>query len=132
MWRRRWPHTSLQLDSIADKINVSERQLLRIMQSALNESLHSYTARQRIERAVLYMQIEEMTLKESSAMVGYDNPQSFSKAFKKQMGISAKTYIKSLYSRLESYVQSSGNKLKLQVDFPIKNAEKVMKIKEHG
>ncbi|SFL47742.1 AraC family transcriptional regulator [Proteiniphilum acetatigenes] len=107
-------HTPLQLNLIADKINVSQRQLVRIMRSALNESLHSYIARQRIERAVLFMQIEEMTLKELSAMVGYDNPQSFSKAFRKQMGISPKTYIKSLQSRLESYVQSSGNNNNLQ------------------
>lgn len=107
-------HTPLQLDSIADKINVSQRQLLRIMQSALNESLYSYVARQRIERAVLYMQIEEMTLKELSSMVGYDNPQSFSKAFKRQMGISPKTYIKSLQTRLEGYAQNSGNKNNLQ------------------
>ena len=107
-------HTPLQLDSIADKINVSQRQLLRVMRSALNESLYSYVARQRIERAVLYMQLEDMNLKKLSAMVGYDNPQSFSKAFRKQMGISPKTYIKSLQSRLESYVQSSGNKKNLQ------------------
>lgn len=103
-------HSPLQLDLIANKINVSQRQLLRIMRSALNESLYSYVARQRIERAVLYMQIEEMNLRKLSAMVGYDNPQSFSKAFKKQMGISPKTYINSLQSRLEGYVQSSGNR----------------------
>ncbi len=107
-------HTPLQLDSIADKINVSQRQLLRIMRSALNESLYSYVARQRIERAVLYMQLEDMNLKKLSAMVGYDNPQSFSKAFRKQMGISPKTYIKSLQTRLEGYVKNSGNRNNLQ------------------
>lgn len=107
-------HTPLQLDSIADKINVSQRQLVRIMRSELNESLYSYVARQRIERAVLYMQTEEINLKKLSAMAGYDNPQSFSKAFRKQMGISPKTYMKSLQTRLEGYVQSSGNKYDLQ------------------
>ncbi len=107
-------HTPLQLDSIADKINVSQRQLLRIMRSSLNESLYSYVARQRIERAVLYMQTEDMNLKKLSEMVGYDNPQSFSKAFRKQMGISPKTYIKSLQTRLEGYVKNSGNRNNLQ------------------
>ena len=34
-------HLPLQLDVIADKINVSQRQLLRIMRSALNESLYT-------------------------------------------------------------------------------------------
>lgn len=84
------------------------------MRSALNESLYSYVARQRIERAVLYMQLEDMNLKKLSAMVGYDNPQSFSKAFRKQMGISPKTYIKSLQTRLEGYVKNSGNRNNLQ------------------
>lgn len=107
-------HTPLQLDSIAGKMNVSQRQLLRIMRSALNESLYSYIARQRVERAVLYMQIEKMSLKKLSEMVGYDNPQSFSKAFRKQMGISPKTYIKSLQTRIEGYVQGSGDMNNLQ------------------
>lgn len=107
-------HTPLQLDSIAGKMNVSQRQLLRIMRSALNESLYSYIARQRVERAVLYMQIEKMSLKKLSEMVGYDNPQSFSKAFRKQMGISPKTYIKSLQTRIEGYVQGSGGMNNLQ------------------
>lgn len=107
-------HTPLQLDSIAGKMNVSQRQLLRIMRSRLNESLYSYIARQRIERAVLYMQTDEINLKKLSEMVGYDNPQSFSKAFRKQMGISPKTYIKSLQTRIEGYVQGSGGMNNLQ------------------
>lgn len=107
-------HLPLQLDAIADRINVSQRQLLRIMRSALNESLYAYVARQRVERAVLFMQTEEMSLTKLSAMVGYDNPQSFSKAFKKQFGISPKAYINKLQSRLEGYIQSSGNRSSFQ------------------
>ena len=107
-------HLPLQLDVIADKINVSQRQLLRIMRSALNESLYAYVARQRLERAVLYMQTERMSLTKLAEMVGYNNPQSFSKAFKKQFGIPPKTYIDELQSRLEGYVQSSGNRSDIQ------------------
>ncbi|MDD3039257.1 GyrI-like domain-containing protein [Bacteroides sp.] len=107
-------HLPLQLDVIADKINVSQRQLLRIMRSALNESLYAYVARQRIERAVLCMQTEDISLTKLAEMVGYDNPQSLSKAFKKQFGISPKAYRDELQSRLEGYVQSSGNRSRLQ------------------
>ena len=60
-------HQPLQLNVIADKMNVSQRQLLRMMSSALNEPLYTYIARQRIERAVLYMQTEEMCVTE----IGY-------------------------------------------------------------
>lgn len=55
-------HQPLQLDVIAERICVSRRQLLRIMRSALDESLYAYMARQRMERAIMYMQTEEMTL----------------------------------------------------------------------
>lgn len=86
----------LALDKLADLIHVSQRQLIRIMRSALNEPLSSYIARQRMERSVLYMQIEKMNLTRLAEKVGYDNPQSFSKAFKKHFGISPKTYINEL------------------------------------
>ena len=102
-------HQPLQLDVIAERICVSRRQLLRIMRSALDESLYAYMARQRMERAIMYMQTEEMTLAELAARVGYDNPQSFSKAFKKQLCISPKTYINELRNRLQKYVKNSGD-----------------------
>ena len=46
-------HQPLQLNVIADIVNMSQRQLLRMMSSALDEPLYSYVARQRVERAVL-------------------------------------------------------------------------------
>ena len=55
-------HLPLRLDIIAGQVNVSEQQLLRIMKGALNESLYAYVARQRVERAVLYMHTEDMSL----------------------------------------------------------------------
>ncbi|GHV18079.1 AraC family transcriptional regulator [Bacteroidia bacterium] len=72
--------------------------------------MYAYVARQRVERAVMYMQTEEMSLTKLAEMVGYDNPQSFSKAFKKQFGISPKLYMNELRMKLEGYVKSSGNR----------------------
>ena len=107
-------HRRLQLDIIANQIHVSRRQLLRIMRSSLNESLSAYVARQRMERAVMYMQTEKMSLTKLSEMVGYDNPQSFSKAFKKQFGQSPKAYMNELQTILESFVKS-GNSLQSEI-----------------
>ena len=100
----------LTLNTLANQFNVSQRQLLRIMRAFLNEPLSAYIARQRMERAVMYMQTEEMSLTKLAEMVGYDNPQSFSKAFKKQFGLSPKTYINELHARMESYVKNRGNR----------------------
>ena len=103
-------HQPLALDKLADRIHVSQRQLLRIMRLSLNESLSAYVARQRMERAVMYMQAEKMSLTTLSEMVGYDNPQSFSKAFKKQFGTSPKAYMNERQTRLENYLKNSGNR----------------------
>jgi AraC-like DNA-binding protein/DNA gyrase inhibitor GyrI len=103
-------HLPLALDQLADRIYVSQRQLLRIMRSSLDEPLYAYIARQRVERAVMYMQTGKTSLTKLAEMVGYDNPQSFSKAFKKQFGTSPKAYMNELRTRLENYMQSSGNR----------------------
>lgn len=96
-------HQPIQLKAIADNVHVSQRQLLRMMSTELNESLYAYVARQRMERAILYMQIEEMGLQDLAMSVGYANSQSFSKAFKKQFGVSPKAYIKKLQADLDRY-----------------------------
>lgn len=102
-------HLPLRLDIIAGQVNVSERQLLRIMKGALNESLYAYVARQRVERAVLYMHTEDMSLADLASRVGYDNPQSFSKAFKKQFSVSPKAYMDKLRVRLREETEKWSN-----------------------
>ena len=106
-------HQPLALDILADKMCVSVRQLLRIMSSSLNEPLSAYVARQRMERAVMYMQTEKMNLTKLAEMVGYDNPQSFSKAFKKQFDTSPKAYMTELQERLKNFVKSNDNRQNL-------------------
>ena len=103
-------HKPLQLDVIADRVHVSQRQLLRIARSFLNESLSAYVARQRMERAVMYLQTEEHSLTALAEKVGYDNPQSFSKAFKKQFGISPMAYMNKRNAQLENQVNNCDKK----------------------
>ena len=67
-------HQPLQLNVISDIVNMSQRQLIRMMSSVLNEPLYPYVAMQNVERAVLYMQTEDMSLQNLIGLVGYDNP----------------------------------------------------------
>lgn len=90
----------LRVDAIAELVHLSSRQLLRITRLFINESLYSYITRQRMERAILHMQMGNISLSELALMLGYDNPQSFSKAFKKQFGLSAKAYLNQLQEKL--------------------------------
>lgn len=104
-------YNPLKLDILARQIHVSQRQLLRIMHSFLNESLYSYIARQRVERSILYMQTKDINLSKIAEMVGYNNSQSFSKAFKKHFGISPRVYMNTFQDRLKGYVKNSENLL---------------------
>lgn len=67
-------HQPLQLNVIADIVNMSQRQLLCMMSSVLNEPLYPYVARQHVERSSEYMQTEDMSLQNLIGLVGYDNP----------------------------------------------------------
>lgn len=98
----------LTTERIAAEAAVSERQLLRIMRAALDEPLAAYIARQRAERAALYLLSEEMPLGRLAETVGYDNPQSLSKAFKRQFGISPCRYMQRLKARLAQMVEHCG------------------------
>ena len=120
-------HLPLRLDIIAGQVNVSERQLLRIMKGALNESLYAYVARQRVERAVLYMHTEDMSLADLASRVGYDNPQSFSKAFKKQFSVSPKAYMDKLRARLIFLIIFKGPKFISKGDLPSINFTELSK-----
>ena len=98
-------HTPIRLNNVAKQVNVSKRQLIRIMYSHLEEPLYTYITRLRMERAIMYMQTEAMSLTKLAMMVGYDSPHSFSKAFKKQFKSSPKEYIKELQDRLREYTK---------------------------
>jgi DNA gyrase inhibitor GyrI/AraC-like DNA-binding protein len=98
-------HEPLLLDGIAALVHVSQRQLLRTMRTSLSEPLSAYIARQRVERAVMHMQTENLTLAALAEKVGYGNSQSFSKAFKKHFGLSPRVYVHELQARRGSLVR---------------------------
>lgn len=104
-------YNPLKLDILARQIHVSQRHLLRIMNSYLDESIYSYIARQRVERSILYMQAKDINLSKIAEMVGYNNSQSFSKAFKKHFGISPRAYMNTFQDRLKGYVKNSDNSI---------------------
>lgn len=93
-------YTPLKLDILARRLNISSHHFHRIMKSYLNEPLATYITRQRMERAVMYMQTDELPLKELAIKVGYETPQSFSRAFSNYSGFSPAAYKKTLYNRM--------------------------------
>lgn len=81
-------HHPINLTSLAREVCISPYHFHRIMGAYLNEPLGTYITRQRVERAATYLQQRPVSLQELAEKVGYETPQSFSKAFKKHFGIS--------------------------------------------
>ena len=78
----------LRVETLAREVCLSEYHFHRIMRAYLHEPLATYIARQRVERAVMYLQMKNIHLAQVAEMVGYETPQSLSKAFKQFFGIS--------------------------------------------
>ena len=81
-------HQTLSSEMLAMEMNMSVYHFHRLFKSYLQETISAYITRQRMERAVMYLQTRDLSLQELSEKVGYDTPQSFSKAFKRYFGFS--------------------------------------------
>jgi len=82
----------LDLEYLAEISNYSPFHFHRIMSAYLGESLGAYIVRIRLETAVSLLRYSEMAVGDVAFKVGYENPASFNKAFKKRFGISPNEY----------------------------------------
>ena len=101
----------LRVETLAREVCLSEYHFHRIMRAYLHEPLATYIARQRVERAVMYLQMKNIRLAQVAEMVGYETPQSLSKAFKQFFGISPQTACRTLrrIQHSEKGVSETGN-----------------------
>lgn len=78
----------LQLTSIADECSVTGSYLSRLFSEHLDMKFIDYLNRYRVNQAVLLLRGTELSIKEVSFKVGYQDPNYFSRIFRKIMGIS--------------------------------------------
>ncbi|MDA3957120.1 response regulator [Oceanispirochaeta sp.] len=78
----------LQLTSVADECSVTGSYLSRLFTEHLDTKFIDYLNRYRVNQAVLLLRDKNISIKEASFMVGYQNPNYFSRIFRKIMGIS--------------------------------------------
>lgn len=81
-------YESITVGILAEKMCVSPYHFHRIMRSHINESLATYITRQRVERAAQLLQTGKWKLNDLADKIGFETPQSLSKAFKKHFGLS--------------------------------------------
>ncbi|NQU86467.1 MAG: AraC family transcriptional regulator [Mariniphaga sp.] len=85
---------TLDIDALAAIGNYSVFHFHRIMRAYLGESLGAYVVRLRLETAVNLLRYSELPVADVAFKVGYENPTSFNKAFKKRFAISPNEFRK--------------------------------------
>lgn len=83
---------NISVTEIADYLSLERKYFSRIFKDHLNASPNSYIANYRFMKACELLESTPMNVAQIAEKVGYDNPFSFSRAFKKQKGMSPSRY----------------------------------------
>ncbi|NOU69822.1 ABC transporter substrate-binding protein [Paenibacillus sp. LMG 31461] len=83
---------ALSLEELADTLECTSRQLLRLFKNQMNTSPIDYLIQLRVNKAKELLIYTDRTLKEISESVGYADSYYFSRIFKKQEGVSPKRF----------------------------------------
>ena len=86
------------IELLAAKLNISPYYLSHLFKDYTGQSFTQYLTDFRIEKAVELMRVPEYSLSQIGEMVGYDDPNYFSRVFKKKKGINARDFRKQLLS----------------------------------
>jgi AraC family transcriptional regulator len=83
---------NLDIETLAQIGNYSPYHFHRIMRGYLGESLGAFIVRQRLETSVNLLRYTNLIIGDIAFKIGYENPSSFNKAFKKRFGVSPIDY----------------------------------------
>ena len=94
----------LSLEQMAGKAALSPYHFHRLFHDTIGETPKQYTQRLRLERAAFYLKIQDATILEIALNLGFQAPETFTRAFKRWFGVTPKQY---RYSDGRSLDQSS-------------------------
>ncbi len=84
----------IQLSDVAEKCRVTTSYLSRLFSDHLNTSFIDFLNRYKLNIAMKLLKDENQSVKEVSYLVGYQDPNYFSRIFKKYMNMTPSEYIK--------------------------------------
>lgn len=90
---RHLDNTDLQIDDIADAMNMGRSNFYRKLKGILNMSPNEYLRLFRLKQAASILKEGTYGVVEVSYMVGFSTPSYFSNCFKKQFGVLPKDFI---------------------------------------
>lgn len=86
--------SDLNINIIAEGIGRNPKYISRVFKEETGEGILDYVNRQRIRKAQVLMQSENMTLEQIGGMVGYASSKTFRQAFQKETGMMPGDYLK--------------------------------------
>lgn len=91
--------SELSVVKLAEKYYVSPNYFSRLFKRVTNEGCNEYIVRKRIEKSKLLLEMTSIKAGEIAMMVGYNNTNYFSLAFKKHTGMSPSKYREKLQKK---------------------------------
>ncbi|WNS78882.1 response regulator [Domibacillus sp. DTU_2020_1001157_1_SI_ALB_TIR_016] len=88
-------HQQISLEDVADHVQLSPTYFTKLFKEKMNETFIGYLTNYRIRTAKKLLQHTNLGLKEIADRTGYNDPNYFSRVFKKAAGCSPKEYRKS-------------------------------------
>ena len=82
----------LALAALGRRTHLSPAHLQRVFKAAIGETPKAYVARLRVERAAFCLLAHESQIAEISANCGFQNPETFIRAFRRRFGVSPREY----------------------------------------
>jgi two-component system, response regulator YesN len=85
-------HKDISLDDVSRKIGISPYYFSKLFKEDMGEGFVEYLTKIRIEKAKELLSTTEYSMKEICSMVGYADPNYFSRSFKKNVGVTPTEY----------------------------------------
>ena len=82
----------ISLDDVSRQVNISPYYFSKIFKEDMGEGFVEYLTKIRMEKAKELLTTTEYSMKEICAMVGYADPNYFSRSFKKNVGVTPTEY----------------------------------------
>ena len=83
---------AVRVKDVADFVGLNRSYLTNSFKKILGETPQEYLIRLRMEKAEELLKTTQEPVAEIAALVGYEDPLTFSKVFKRERGISPKEY----------------------------------------
>ncbi len=82
----------LSLEQVSGQADLSPFHFHRLFHNLVGETLKQYTQRLRLEQAAYYLKIQDASILDIALNVGFNNHETFSRAFKRWFGVSPKQF----------------------------------------